>query len=893
MEPASTPAQPAAPAASRDAAGDFCAAFVLGADGRIAAASASAQDFWQTGEGGMIGEAFVALFAWEVVSAEPDFLGAQWDALLASAQRGIVEVDAQPREGEPRPVRVRIEPALGAAGGAWLATVRRPAAPAAAANDTLAAARLLDAGGAIGFFELDWSTHAARFSPAWKKVLGYAPGEIPATVAAWQELIHADDSAASPARAGRRPRAGTRQFSGEFRMRHQRGHWVWVHCAGVQQIAETGAVERFAGLHFDITDRRELEDSLAASDARLQDLSGGGPLAAFEIDFAQGTAWFSAAWERLLGYTDGELPATAESFAAALACGHEPEDAAAWLLSHAPGTGTFSDTAVLRAKDGRPVPVILGAHRTTGRKGDLLRAVGFACALPVGIREEGALPAALTLETFAAIGEGVLVSDAAGKIRFANAHAARLLGADATALPGRDVSEVFHLIHRETGRPGDDAFERAVSSDRPLTLVADHALAPVSASTRAVPIVWSARVARDGHGRPLGAAIAFRDPEEMSLTPDERAHANRLESLALLAGGIAHDFNNLLTTILGAICLARDNHDYSGLAAAEQSCETAKGLTKQLLTFAKGGGSARTVCGARALLEDALKIASAGSTAEIALQVDESTEPVLVDRPQLLQVFQNLVINAVQAMPPPPHRPRLHLRAGNTTLGEQQVPGLGAGAYVEFEIRDNGSGIAPEHVAKIFDPFFTTKKHGTGLGLATVLAIVRRHGGQIGLDTQPGAGTAFTVYLPRATDPEETAARRAPSLRFGTGRILLMDDDPKISELTAAMLGGLDYKYDLARKGEEAVALYQRYLNIGRPYDAVILDLTVIGGMGGEECFKALRKIDPEVRAIVASGYDHDDYARKFLDMGFCGYLPKPYRIAELGKILKTVIGGG
>jgi DNA-binding NtrC family response regulator len=172
-----------------------------------------------------------------------------------------------------------------------------------------------------------------------------------------------------------------------------------------------------------------------------------------------------------------------------------------------------------------------------------------------------------------------------------------------------------------------------------------------------------------------------------------------------------------------------------------------------------------------------------------------------------------------------------------------------------------------------------------------VLSIVRKHGGQIGLDTQVNVGTAFTVYLPRAEQPLEIQARRAASLRFGTGRILFMDDDPNITALTARMLESLDYKYDLAKDGDEAIALYKRYLNIGRPYDAVIMDLTIIGAMGGEECFAELKKLDPDVRAIVATGYDNDDMARKYLEWGFCGYLTKPYRVADLGKVLKTVLG--
>jgi CheY-like chemotaxis protein len=206
-------------------------------------------------------------------------------------------------------------------------------------------------------------------------------------------------------------------------------------------------------------------------------------------------------------------------------------------------------------------------------------------------------------------------------------------------------------------------------------------------------------------------------------------------------------------------------------------------------------------------------------------------------------------------------------------------------------VRDDGSGIKPENLNKIFAPFFTTKKTGTGLGLSTVLSIAKHHGGQMGIASKVGVGTAFTIYLPQADKPEEIEARRAPSIRFGTGRVLFMDDDENISALTGGMLESLGYKYDLARNGEEAVQLYKRYLTIGRPYDAVIMDLTIIGGMGGEPTFKILRELDPDVRAIIASGYDIDDMARQYLDMGFCGYLTKPYRIGDLGKIIRTVLG--
>jgi len=242
-------------------------------------------------------------------------------------------------------------------------------------------------------------------------------------------------------------------------------------------------------------------------------------------------------------------------------------------------------------------------------------------------------------------------------------------------------------------------------------------------------------------------------------------------------------------------------------------------------------------------------------------------------------------------MPPAPHKAAIALRLSQQSLSADEFPPLPAGNYLRFEIQDNGAGIPPHILEKIWDPFFTTKKHGTGMGLATVLSIVRKHGGQIGVESEPGNGTRFTVFLPAATAPIEVQARRAASLRYGTGRILFMDDDPRITSLTAGMLESLEYKFDLAKNGEEAVKLYRSYFNMNRPYDVVIMDLTVIGGMGGEEAFRLMKDLGPEVRAIAASGYDNEDMAKRCLDMGFCGYLKKPYRVTDLGKVIKTVIG--
>ncbi|MCX6950877.1 MAG: PAS domain-containing protein [Verrucomicrobia bacterium] len=871
---------------------------LLDSGGRVTAANASARTLWQTGENELIGEPFASLFAFEIVSTDPEFLEAQWEALLISALDRSATVSAQPREGAPREVRVRLEKALGPTPG-YIAAVLPPPPPPAAApgtDETAAGLALLSEKGAAGFFDLNLATDRVRFSPAWKKILGYRETELPDTLDTWHQLIHPEDSSAAPDKVGRKLVVGARPFSVEFRMKHRLGHWVWIQCIGLQVMSPAGALERVVGLHLDISERKQLEEDALANEARLQDLSGAGPLAAFELDFAGKVFWFSSAWEKLLGYDEGEIAPAPASFAAALPPEEAPGGIESWLLTRAPGQTSFAEVVRLRGKDGRPVPVIFGAHRSLTRKRELTRVVGFAVALPADLSaavtpEANALPPALVAEALGALAEAVLICDARGRIVFLNAAASQLLHVTAEAARGQPLGDHFHLVDRQSGRPGDNPVERALSADQPLGLLGSDALTSPVEGEPAKPIVWTARAAFGTDGKPRGVVVVFRDPEQMTLTPEELVRANRFEALGLLAGGIAHDFNNLLTTILGGISLAIENQNYKSLPDADEACKAAKGLTKQLLSIAKGGTGTQVVCESKPILEDSLRIATAAATTGINLLVADNVEPVLVDRAQILQVFQNLIVNSLQAMPPPPHQPQLQIRAGNITLADGQVDALAAGDYVKFEVRDNGSGIKPEHVERIFDPFFTTKKHGTGLGLATVLSIVRKHGGQLELATEVGVGTAFTVYLPKAGRPVEARARPPASLRFGTGRVLLMDDDPKISALTASMLEGLGYTYDLAKNGEEAIVFYKRYLNVNRAYDAVIMDLTVIGGMGGEECFKHLLALDPQLRAIVSSGYDNDDMARKFLEMGFSGYLTKPYRAGELGKVLRTVIG--
>jgi len=850
-------------------------------------ADAAARALWCAGESELVGEHFSALFAFEVTTRDSRWLEAQWDVLLAAASSAPLRLTAQPRDGAHIEVSVHLEKAPSAAGAGCLAFVQPDGAPRATGSDLMSV--LADRSPA-GIFDLNFKAGTFYYSPAWKKQLGYAEHELDATFETWRTLLHPEDSTAAPDRAATKFFSGARSFSAEYRLRHKRGHYVWIHGVGVQVFGPEGEVERVAGLNLDITERKEFEEASFESEERLQELTEHGHLGAFDLNFGGDRHWFSPAWKRLLGYAPADLIDGPDALASVL----HPDDAPAGLkeffLSRHPGEPAYLDLCRLRHKDGHYFWALGGVFRQVSRKRELLRVLGFHCALPTELPVgEQVVPAAMFAGALAELQEGIVLADAAGRVLFANDKAARLLGEDAAALRGRPLLELLPLLHRATGQPVGFPVDRLLELGEAIPLNNDHVLARgEGAEPRA--IAFSARPVPDAAGRIVGAVVVFRDPQEMTLTPEELVKADRFESLGVLASGIAHDFNNLLTTVLGGVSLAKDSHNYSALEDSENACLAAKGLTKQLLAFARGGPSVQTVLAPLTVLKEAARLAAAGATTEVAIEVAAGTGNINADRGQILQVFQNLIVNAIQAMPEgrPGH---VWMRAGGVKLAEEQVASLPAGDYVQFEVQDDGAGIPPENLEKIFEAFFTTKKHGTGLGLATVLDIVRRHGGQIGVDSTVGQGTTFTLFLPLAGQSVEVEARRAPTLRFGTGRVLFMDDDEKICALTAGMLDGLEYKYDIAKNGEEAIALYKRYLNIGRPYDAVIMDLTIIGGMGGEEAFKQLRALDPDVRAIVTSGYDSEEMAKQYLDMGFCGYLTKPYRVTDLGRIIKTVLG--
>jgi PAS domain S-box-containing protein len=394
----------------------------------------------------------------------------------------------------------------------------------------------------------------------------------------------------------------------------------------------------------------------------------------------------------------------------------------------------------------------------------------------------------------------------------------------------------------------------------------------------------------------------LHDITERKKMEEELAKIQRLESLGILAGGIAHDFNNSLQGILSIITLARtyaspQDEIYGKLQEAEKAVLQSSNLPKQLLTFSKGGDPVRQTVSLSKLLKNSTILTLSGSNVKCDLGIPVGLWPVEVDSGQINQVMNNIIINSIQSMP---EGGKIKVWAENVNVSVNDSLPLQEGRYVKITIKDQGTGIPQEHLEKIFDPYFTSKEKGSGLGLSISYSIINKHDGHIAVDSETGVGTTFYVYLPASqkyvsVEPEQRDAREVVAKEvslMGKGKILIMDDEAIISLAVAHNLKKLKYEVKTASNGAEAIELYKRAMESGEPFDAVIMDLTIPGGMGGEEAIKKLLEIDSEVRAIVASGYCNHPVMSDFEEYGFSEVIEKPYEISELVEKLNRVMSG-
>jgi two-component system cell cycle sensor histidine kinase/response regulator CckA len=411
---------------------------------------------------------------------------------------------------------------------------------------------------------------------------------------------------------------------------------------------------------------------------------------------------------------------------------------------------------------------------------------------------------------------------------------------------------------------------------------------------KAIPFDVEITLSRVELGGKMCLQAIVRDISERKRLEQERLRAQKLEAIGTLAGGIAHDFNNLLQGVFGYISLAKLKKDdreksLAALEEAEKALHLSVMLTNQLLTFSKGGKPLKKTVDLLPVIENAAKFALSGSRSSYRLTVADGLWAAEADEGQIGQVIQNIVLNADQAMPV---GGQVELSARNVLAPGPDLPqGLEEGKYIELAIRDTGIGIAEQYLARIFDPYFTTKEKGSGLGLATSYSIVRNHNGLIDVRSKVAQGTTFLVYLPATSSAAaKVQDRRAAAAPMRTGRVLVMDDERVIRDIAGQLLTALGHTAELASQGAEAIAKYQEAQRSGRPFDIVILDLTVRDGMGGAETFRELLQLDPAVKAVVSSGYSTDEIMAGYREQGFKAVLRKPYHVEELRSVLNELL---
>ena len=408
-----------------------------------------------------------------------------------------------------------------------------------------------------------------------------------------------------------------------------------------------------------------------------------------------------------------------------------------------------------------------------------------------------------------------------------------------------------------------------------------------------VRITVTAVLGEDGELLRLDGIL--EDIGEQKRTEAELAKVEKLESLAVLAGGIAHDFNNILTAVLGNVGLAARQPPGSPailemLESARHATLRARDLTHQLMTFAKGTGPLKKSGSVANLVRECAELCLRGSNVSYEIDLPVELPAADFDWGQMSQVFNNLLINAVQAMPA---GGVLGIALGATAVAADSGVPVQSGDYVRIIVSDSGSGIPEEHFSRIFDPYFSTKQKGTGLGLASAYSIVRQHDGHIQVESTLGEGSSFSVYIPASADPPEVAAGEAPSAPapLATGaRVLVMDDDRAIRDVVHRLLTSLGLEPDLAPDGQAAVEMFSLAMREDRPYRTVVMDLTVPGGMGGLEALALMREIDPEVVAVVSSGYSTDPVLSGYREHGFAAAVSKPYTLSELRQALGKVL---
>ena len=491
--------------------------------------------------------------------------------------------------------------------------------------------------------------------------------------------------------------------------------------------------------------------------------------------------------------------------------------------------------------------------------------------------------------TLRSIGEGVITTDNEGKIIMINNVAQELAGWKSEEALGLPLSKVFNIINEVTRQACVCPVSKVLTTGETVQMTNHTVL--LSKNGSEIIISDSAAPIINDENEIIGVILVFRNITEKLKLQISMQKAQKLESLGVLAGGIAHDFNNLLCGIFGFLEIAKFNaaegntelvieHLNDSLVAFER----ARALTHQLLTFSNGGLPVLKTVRFEPLIRRCTQFALSGSNVDCQFSIEEDLWPCDCDEHQMEQVIDNIVINAKQAMA---EGGTIILSAVNTIINHKKVKAnLENNRFIRISIKDTGIGIPKDSLNKIFDPFYSTKEKGHGLGLATVFSIVKRHSGWIDVESDPGNGSVFHVYIPASTNIVDNTDDKLMVYKKSVGTILVMDDEEYILKVITQMLVAIGYICVQARNGKEAIELFVNAEKSGKQFTACILDLTVPGGMGGKEAVFQMRKIRPNAVIFAVSGYSDDPVIARPLDHGFTSSIVKPFTMAELSAFM-------
>lgn len=709
-------------------------------------------------------------------------------------------------------------------------------------------------------------------------MIGYSKNEL--LRIKWSDISHPDDLNANTDFLNQMLSGDIDGYSLEKRLIRKDGNIIFVNVASKCTREEDGSVEQIVSMVQDITERRNAEEVIRKSELKYRTVVENAREFIWQLDTKGNFVFINRFAEEMSGQKSTDLKGMNFSIAV------HPDDlenVQAIFLDTLNGNINEYETRIVDDKGNEGI--LLVQTIPLYEDGEIAGTLSFGRDISERRKTEEALRE--SEEKYRSLVEqshdGIYIYKG-NRFLFVNDRVCEFTGYSKEELYDLDF---WQLIHPDD-KAGIKQYERNRSIGKDIPSV--YLIRIISKDGKIRNMELSVRIITyQGEHAVLGIG---RDISDQLKLDEERQKTQRLESLGIFAGGIAHDFNNFLTGILGNISLAKmmvepgsDIHRI--LSNSEKASTKASSLTHQLLTFSRGGVPVRENLSINELLRQSADFVLSGSNVHASYDIPVDLWTVNADKGQISQVIQNITINADQAMP---DGGDVLIKARNTEIDRSTTMQLNPGRYVKIEISDRGTGISEDHLSKIFDPFYSTKKDGSGLGLTTAFSIIRKHDGNIIVKSRYGTGTTFIIHLPASTDKVLTNDDDKFYSETHEGRILIMDDKDIVRTTISSMLEHLGYEIESAINGDEAIEKYRGAIRNGEPFKLVILDLTIPGGKGGKETIEELRKINPDIKAIVSSGYSTDPVMAHYREYGFMGVIMKPYTLRKIESSIREIL---